>query len=389
MEQHQLIHTYTKPPRETFWRIAYIVALLVGALFGAWLVTAPIYYFLKYQNEWILISFVFIPLGIWIVYRLVRHLRKLMWEDSHLSSYTLYNHKIHASEWVEPYSKAPVEREIPLAEITSVTASFYVIRQTIPQHGFNNTVTETGPILYIRYTRNSQENVLNLPFPNHGDDSINVWLGFFKKAGIPLRFTAHTLYRADTQSLTDAQRLEYFDAGNAVIDFPFTGSWLADEAAVRPTWEEKAEAFIAEEEERNPEFKKARQKHTYKTWIPTIWLTAMVIMLLSYGYTKIGGNLPLSPGNILPGLVIFTMGGFLFFFCLRHYLRWLYVFTYWGAALIIGLWIAVATVEQPPIEAELGTSIFLAAIVYPLLMWLPFVAVKRWSKKKSREIVSV
>lgn len=382
MEQDKRIHTYTKPPRESFWRIFYVIALFIFALVGIWIASAPVYYFLIHQNKWIMISFVFIPLGICIAYYTLRHLRKLMWEDSHLSSYTLYDKKIEAVEWVEAYSKAPVEREISFDEISSIIASFYIVRETINESGFGNVITETAPILYIRYMRNGHEQVLNLLFPNHGDPNINVWLSHFKEKEIPLRFTAHTLYRADTQSLTDEQRLAYFNAGDVIVDFPFSESWLASEPKVRPAWEEKTAAYIEAEEERDPEFKKSRQKHTFRTWIPTMWLCSLVLYGLLYGYVKIGGFLPFSTGNIIPGLLIFTLVGFLFFFCLRKYLRWFYMFIYLGFVLVIGFWISVLTVDQSAAEADLGLTLSLAAILYPFVMWIPYVTIKRMAQKK-------
>ena len=105
-----------------------------------------------------------------------------------------------------------------------------------------------------------------------------------------------------------------------------------------------AAVFISEDEERDPEFKKARQKHTYQTWVPTLWLTSRVVLLLGYGYLAIGLNMPLSPGNILPGLLIFTLSGFLFFFCLRRYLRWFYMFIHLAIILGIGFWLNVLMV---------------------------------------------
>lgn len=384
MEHNSIVHTYTKPPRETFWRIGYVIVLVAGAFVGAALALAPVYYFLKYQNAWIAISFLFIPLGIWIAYRTLRHLQKLIWEDSHLSSYNLYENKIEAEEWVEAYSQAPVKREIPLNEVTSVTASFYILRKTMTMLGpTHQTITETAPILYIRYTKNGQENVLNLEFPNHGDDNINVWLSHFQQRNIPLLYTARLLYRVDTQSYNDQQRLEYFKSSGEVVEFPFSGSWLKDEAAIRPSWNENESTLRAEEEEKDPELKKACQKHNFKFWIWTVWLAAMVIILSTFAYTKFGSFLPLSSGNIIPGLLIFTFGGFLFFFCLRSYLRWFYMFTYLALVLITGFWIGVLSDSLPAIEAELAISISMASLLYPLLVWIPYVTIKKMTNKKA------
>jgi len=381
MEQTKLIHTYTGPKYDRFWRIAFRIILLAGTLVGAALAAAPLYFYMKYQAAWLLVLFIFIPFGLWMIQKTLRHMKKLQWRHNHLSSYTLFEEHIEAAEWVETYSKSPIERVIPLSAVSSVIASSYVIRQTLSQSGFGGTITETGPILYILYENNGRQEVLNIPFQNHGDTGMNIWLSHFKKQQIPLRYTARQLYQIGTQHFNDEQRLEYFKSTSELREFPFTGNWLSDEPQAWANWKEQDAKRLTAEEAHSPELKKARQKHTFRTWIPTIWLVSMVMLLAAFALTKIGHLLPLPAGSPLPGLLIFTAGGFLFFFCLRNYLRWYYMLTFSLIVLILGASLGIMSYSLPGTEAELAFGISLASFFYPALVWIPYFSVK-WKKNK-------
>ncbi|TWT25255.1 hypothetical protein [Planomicrobium sp. CPCC 101110] len=382
MEENKMIHTYQGPKYDKFWRTAFVVILLAGALIGLALVAAPIYFYMKFRIAWLLIFFIFIPFGVWLVLSMLRHIKKLEWRHNHLSSYTLSGEKIEALEWGEAHSKSPIQRVVPLSAVSSVIASSYIIRQTISQGGFSRKITETGPILYILYTENGQQKVLNIPFQNHGDQGMNAWLTHLQKHGLPIQYTARQLYRIDTQHFTDEQRLEYFQSSGETVDFPFTGNWLTDEPQIWAKWKEKDTEKRAQEEALDPKLKKARQKHTFFTWMFTIWLVYMLMFLAGFVQTKIGGFLPFPAGNIIPGLLFFTMGGFLFFYCLRSYLRWYYMLSFSLLAVIIGISFGIISDGLPGTEAALAMGICLSSFAYPSLVWIPYFTVKTLRTRK-------
>ena len=239
MEVKTIVHTYKEPKMETFWWIFYLIVINVGALFGAALVAVPIILYITYQIIWLLILFILIPLGFWIARGCLRNLKRISWQNNHLSTYTLFNNKIESVEWTEAYSKSPIQQVIPFSSITSVIASSYIIRQTFSSSSFGRVNTETGPILYILFLEDGQQKVLNLPFANHGDNSINVWLHYFQDQQIPLQYTARQIFRKDTQFLNDQQRLDYFESSKELIDFPFEGNWLIAEPRIWTLWKDK------------------------------------------------------------------------------------------------------------------------------------------------------
>jgi len=264
---------------------------------------------MTYQIIWLLILFILIPLGFWISRGCLRNLKRVSWHNNHLSTFTLFNNKIESVEWTEAYSKSPIQQVIPFSSLTSVIASSYIIRQTINTVGLGRVISETGPILYIRYLKDGQQEVLNLPVANHEDNGINVWLRYFQDQQIPLQYTARQIYRKDTQFLNDQQRLDYFESSEELIDFPFSGTWLTAEPEIWTKWKDKEVKLRAEEEAIDPELKKARQKHTFKTWIPTIWLVSMLMFLAAFCLTKLGKTIPFLVDSMIPGLLIFTNFG--------------------------------------------------------------------------------
>lgn len=61
---------------------------------GVTLIVFPIYLLIQFGSPWLLILFTFIPLGVWIDIKLVYYTQKVLWNNNHLSSYTLLENKI-------------------------------------------------------------------------------------------------------------------------------------------------------------------------------------------------------------------------------------------------------------------------------------------------------
>ena len=389
MEEKTIVHTYEEPKMEPFWWIFHLIVITIGALFGVALVVVPIVLYMTYQIIWLLILFILIPLGFWIARGCLRNLKRVSWHNNHLSSFTLFNNKIESVEWTEAYSKLPIQQVIPFSSLTSVIASSYIIRQTINTVGLGRVISETGPILYIRYLKDGQQKVLNLPFANHGDNSMNVWLRHFQDRQIPIQYTARQIYRNDTQFLNDEQRLDYFESSEELIDFPFSGTWLTAEPKIWTKWKDKEVKLRAEEEAKDPELKKARQKHTFKTWILTIWLVSMLMFLAVFCLKKLGQTIPFLVDSMIPGLFIFTLGAFLFFYCLRSYLRWFYMITFSLMVIILGFSWTILSVSETGVDAPTNLTLFGASVLFPLLVWIPYFTVKKSAKKTASKLKSI
>lgn len=112
-----------------------------------------------------------------------------------------------------------------------------------------------------------------------------------------------------------------------------------------------------------------------------MWLTTTLFfqqLAAEWGY--------LEPFNPLVSFLCVFAFGFAFFYFLRSYLRWPYMFIYSGGVLISA--IVVLIPSRPGVELELSESFLLAALAYQPLCWLPYLVVKKVAAKfKARDEV--
>lgn len=382
MKHNRVIHTYTEQKIELFWWMIYLPAILVGFLTGLAFIVTPIALFLEFQLTWLLILFIFIPFGLWMVYKLYHFTKKLFWRNQHVASYILFEDKIETKEWPEVYSTSPIERKIPFQSISSVIASYYITRETLVLYtGFK--ITENAPILYILYTVDGERKLLNIPFPTHHDEGFNVWLQHLQEEKLPLHYNARQLYRADTQILNDQQRLDYFETTNELIELPFSGSWKEDEPKAFANWKEEESERQALEESLNPKLKEARLKHSRRDWNMTIRLVFSLMALAVVFTLEMAKKQWLPADNVIFGLIIFTLGGFLFFYYLRRYLRWHYMIYYLVIVVILGL---ISLFSGPMLEnlleQQMAKSIAISSFLFPAFVWIPYFIFKIFTKKQ-------
>ncbi|KRF05287.1 hypothetical protein ASH00_12930 [Arthrobacter sp. Soil782] len=385
MTRPGLIHTNALTPPDLFWRIAGVIFLTVGVLIGVAFAVGPLVLLAVYRNPWLLLLLPLVPAGAWMAVKVFKHGQTLRWHYAHLSEFTLHEDRIEAVEWRTPFMKgvqiradeAPRERTIPLNAVTSVVASFAIVRRTTtPRHAIP--IIETAPVLYIRYDDDGRQELLSVPFSSHKDEGVDRWLGYFAGAGIPLFYTPRTLFRHDTQILTDADRLKHLNAAADLIPYTFAEGWLADEHELGTQWRALDTAIRHEEEARDPELKDKRARHSGRTWISMalifVWLMIAVFfqqLAAQWGY--------LEPFNPLVSFLCVLAFGFAFFHRLRSYLRWPYMFIYSGGVLLSA--IAALIPSRPGLELEVSESFFIAALIYLPLCWVPYVVVKAATKK--------
>jgi len=382
MKHNRVVHTYTEHKVELFWWIVYLLTMLAGFLTGLALIVTPIALYMEFQLTWLLILFIFIPIGLWMDYKMFHVTKKLFWKNQHLSSYILFEDKIELKEWPELYSTSPIERKIPFQSISSVIASYYIVRESIVLHT-GTKITENAPMLYILYTLDGERKLLNIPFPNHQDEGFNVWLGHLHEEKLPLHYTARPLYRTDTQILNDQQRLDYFETTNELIVLPFSGSWKEDEPKAFANWKEEESERQAIEESLNPKLKEARLKHSRRDWsiIPNIVFTFMGIAI--FFTLEMAKKQWLPADNVIFGLIIFTLGGFLFFYYLKRYLPWYYMIYYLLIVLVLGLIsLSSGPMHENLLQQQMAKSIAISSFLFPAFVWIPYFTIKKTAKKQ-------
>jgi len=315
-------------------------------------------------------------------YKVYHFTKKLFWRNQHLSSYILFEDKIETKAWPEVYSTSPTERKIPFQSISSVIASYYIVRESIVLNT-GTKITENAPILYIVYTLDGERKLLNIPFPNHHDEGFNVWLRHLHEEKLPLHYTARPLYRGDTQVLNSQQRLDYFETTNEIIELPFSGSWKADEPIAFANWKEEESERQALAESLNPKLKEARLKHSLRDWFITSSIAFSFMSIAVFFTLEMAKKQWVPADNVIFGLIIFTLGGFFFFYYLKRYLRWYYMIYFSLIVIIVGF---ISLSSGPMYEnlfiQQMAKSIGISSFLFPALVWIPYFIIKKVAKKQ-------
>ncbi|RNF39545.1 hypothetical protein [Planococcus salinus] len=236
MSNKRLIHTYIQPKTKSLWCIFCLAALVAGCA----LVIAPAFLYIRYRSAWLLLLLVFIPLGFWINRHIIRMIRKLFWQNRHLSTYHLFAHMIETTEWTTAHSTEPVKRKIPLTSVITVVAAPYFIRQVFTSHKVSRALTGTAPVLFILYTEKGKTRLLDIPFSHHDDSALNVWLNHFQKQLVPIDFTACLLYRKDGKLLNEEQRIAFIESTDELMPLSFSGDWQTDFPFAWEAWNDRA-----------------------------------------------------------------------------------------------------------------------------------------------------
>ena len=99
---------------------------------------------------------------------------------------------------------------------------------------------------------------------------------------------------------------------------------------------------------------------------------------------------PVEPANFIISFAAVLLFGLLFFFLLRSYLRWPYIFIYSGGALLTGFMTVVASTGLSDADQSVAAAFFIATVLFQPLCWVPYLIVKRLSAgSKKREQVAV
>ena len=386
MEQSGLVHANPVRRPDLFWMTAFALILGTGVLIGAGLAVAPLVLVAVYPGPWSLISLAAVPLGVWMAVRLVSAGRKLMLRYRHLPEYTLFEDRVESVEWPNPQEKgvrfgedtAPTRRSVGLGQVTSAVASLCIVRESITRYG--NRITETAPILYLRYRAGGRDELLSIPFPSHKDQAVDTWLRHLSSKSVPLLYTPRVLYRHDTQILDDAGRLRLLDDLPNLVPYQFAHGWRTDEQDLRARWSAVERAERQAEEARDPALKRARARHPLTVWISQLlvfpWLTMTVFF-----QQLAGAGRPAEPANFILSFAAVLLFGLVFFFRLRSYLRWPYIFIYSGGALLTGFMTVVASTSLSAGEQDVAAAFFFATVIFQPLCWLPYLVVKKLSAR--------
>ncbi|WP_430784506.1 hypothetical protein VBD025_08635 [Virgibacillus flavescens] len=240
-KSNETIHEYTEKKMDPYWWIMAFLVLSVGFLLSIALIVVPPILYFAYRSEWLFWLFILIPAGVWMGKKLYITIKKIIWNNNHLSTFTLHKETISTNEWNKYFQTEPEKRTVSLSSILSVVASFYIVRQVSSlrsQGGTGKTKTEIAPIIYVLYKDDKESNIITIPFPVKGQE-MDAWLGYFQDINLPLKYTDKVLYRKDMEYLNQKVRLSFLESSDNLIDFSFNGSWQEQSPVLMNDWQEE------------------------------------------------------------------------------------------------------------------------------------------------------
>ena len=123
-----------------------------------------------------------------------------------------------------------------------------------------------------------------------------------------------------------------------------------------------------------------------------MWITQLLVFpwlgLTLFFQQLAGAGRPAEPANLILSFAAVLFFGLVFFFRLRSYLRWPYIFVYSGGALLTGFMTVVASTGLSTGEQSVAAAFFFATVFFQPLCWLPYLVVKKVSasSKKRQQV---
>lgn len=347
-------------------------------LLGISLLIGPVIIYLFYQSVWLLLPFLLIPLGIFTVRGIYRAAKTLIWRERHLSEYILSKDQIQFIDWQEQHPLTPEKGSIPISSIDKVIFSGYIVREMVAYKSGGEKITETAPILYVIYNEGQEiQKLLSIRFYEKSD-GLNDWLRFFQNNDIPLCYSGAILYRNDRIVMDNETRLRVLKDDKDLLPFQFVGDWNEQIDLLIPEWNRMIEARYANQ----PDHKEKDNNLPIKNWVLLLLRVYPVFIALSYVLARFAGKGIISDESFLPGFVLMFLTAVLYFYLLHTHLKWYHMIRFSIECLVISILTGVIFGEQSAAAEEMLSTIAGVTMVFPIMVWIPFLAVKLLRRNK-------
>lgn len=372
-----VVHVQSEQREDLFWRGAAVIGLFFIAATVALFIGLPVWLMIAFWNPWLLFTLVFVAAGVLLLVRTVDMVRRGAWHARHRSTYTLREAGIETIEWNTFSADAPVRRAIPWEAVTSVVASYRIVRRTILVENGGGALTESAPVLHVLFDQDGRRQITSVPFSSHRDPAVDAWIAVLRKHGVELGYTARPLSWKGEAYLGSQAQLEYLATTEEVIPFPAAGGWLDNTIRLENRWHQNAARVQEQAERRDPALREARQRPTGRQWILGAWFA---------------GTYALGAGFLLPSLVqhgwvpaavwpleilVVLPAAALFFLPLSRGLRWFHGLVCWLLLVVTSFSVLVGSVEMGPAAERTAMIGFGLTVLSPALLWAPYLLVKR------------
>ncbi|WP_018932946.1 hypothetical protein [Gracilibacillus lacisalsi] len=368
MESSKAMYQYVEKKFDPFWWITFSYIISVLFLLCITMVVGPIIVFSNNTNIWSVLLMLLVPLGIWLATRVFAYARGLIWRNNHLTTYKFYPDTIQLNKWENTYDREPTKMEVELSAIRKVVVAPYIINEYLTRHGTKH--IEKSYILYVIHEANSKKELLKLPFASNYEN-INIWLTYFKKRNIPVQFTTEVLFSYERDVFTDQKRIRRLESNIHEIPIEHQGNWKKQQKEVYREWSRTypPKEYIEPVEKDNSLFRPIANA-VLLSYALMLAITFGLIELYKYGW--------FAEKNPWPIFVMFFVISLLFFFILRRVLRWYFMLVFIVNAFIFGIAMTMSFEEETqPIASEISVSVLGMAMLFPLVVWIPYLIVKK------------
>jgi len=373
------------------WAIIFTI-MLIAIIAGVVMSWGPIYLVLKNPFKGSYILLLLIPIGLWIIWKLVLKLSDMIQTNRYRSSYELESDCVRLFNWdLEGYRQLK-ETKILFSEMSFAAITMYVLennqlysKKQLYEHTPKIAML---PLLNFISDKGSSMKVEHIPF--YGDAKLNHWLEVLKDKGIPIYFSEIPLQLDDKNAA-----LDFFRENDWMIPYVFNKSWLIEEEDLRFRWYEEFESkleaesdlpayddglFTEEELNEQKEMGTASAKQKKRS-IRRADLRAIGVILIGLLTSILLLKIDIvSYESYVPGFITMILGAIVYFLTLRDHLEFRHFFKYSIGSVLLTFIILLFTPESK-MELYEFTVLFPVTGLFSIIVnWIPFLIIKQVSK---------
>ncbi|MDQ0172533.1 hypothetical protein [Paenibacillus tundrae] len=308
-----------------YWIFTQIMSGL-GMLIALAMIVGPIYLVTIFTEEWLWLTLILLPLGLWLFYVLWRALRRYAWKNRHLDRVEMDDYQVRYIQW-NPETQESEEDAFDRSAIQQVYMSRYTMKNAHfyqkANFGEHVMLYQFLPEIHIIYRQGMQNKICTVRFYEGAE--AKAWLDELSSQEVPLTFTMYSNAKLGT---------EEFRAGLEEDPYLEEASWTGNVLLQYESYHERRMKLIldridsARSVQRKRKQKRAARKNV-KAFRNVGW--AWLVFALQWGIAILlkeqaeQGNV--NPVSSLIPIVVYVVCGVLFGFLTTIFV-WKHVLIY-------------------------------------------------------------
>lgn len=381
-----LIHEQKKPKMQPFYWVLTFEAYTIGILIGLGLIVGPVILLLRWPSVWTWLSLLAVPVGMIMLVKLLKSLRKQVWANTHLDRFALYEDRVEYELW----DSATGESEQGSVFLTDVVEMYYGRYVLQYSYAYKKTkmmeksaMFELMPVLYLIARSGMGERAIAVPFLDPMD--ANRWLEAMGRRNIPLYLTSLVIHDFRDASVPQQLRSDEdlkaaeFD-GNIERDFRPYMEQLIEEEQHREYTEAELEELEHEMKRLEYEEELRKRKSAFRGVGKLAWLVFPVQFAIGFWLVRLADNGSIDPNNYAYSVLLLGCSSILFFILVK-WMRWLQIIIFSLVTLFTFFFVDFSDIETDPSYIMSGSLLALSFMLLPLY-GLIYLGVRRLRKNR-------